>query len=381
MDITTFRRLLTDHNTELVKYFSRNLPIKAGATARSFVRENFRLGGFRDGAITKWQVTRRQLTGKGADAKRGPLLSSRRVLYSGTNYTPGNGRVIIYNDVAYAAIHNHILNGYPFVDICDELSVPAGSTNIRGKGCYPKDFKFTGWHPLCRCHAVSILKTDEEIDEDLQRILDGEPLDGKSVNRVEEVPKEFKQWLNDNAERITKASSRGTLPYFIRNNHKASIAAYARYKSNPAYKDVEINGSTWGVKATTHKGHIFDKRKGWYEIASQNAGYNAGHRVVLENEPQDMYRQRSCEGLWDEKKFEVAGAETATPNNIRNALKHCASKPDCEISIVFFPNKEVVSMEAIRSGISKYTGLEHTKQYRKFSRIYFIVGEEIIHSQ
>lgn len=106
MDITTFRRLLTDHNTELVRYISRNLPIKAGAAARSFVRENFRLGGFRDGAITKWQVTRRQLTGKGADAKRGPLLSSRRVLYSGTNYTPGNGKVTIYNDVAYAAIHN-----------------------------------------------------------------------------------------------------------------------------------------------------------------------------------------------------------------------------------------------------------------------------------
>lgn len=145
------------------------------------------------------------------------LLSSRRVLYSGTNYTPGNGRVIIYNDVAYAAIHNHILNGHPFVDICDELSVPAGSTNIRGKGCYPKDFKFTGWHPLCRCHAVSILKTDEEIDEDIQRILDGEPLDGKSVNRIEDVPKEFKQWLKDNEERAKHSYS---VPYFIKDNPK-----------------------------------------------------------------------------------------------------------------------------------------------------------------
>lgn len=119
--------------------------------------------------------------------------------------------------MAYAAIHNHILNGHPFVDICDELSAPAGSTNIRGKGCYPKDFKFTGWHPLCRCHAVSILKTDEEIDEDIQRILDGEPLDGKSVNRVNDVPKDFKQWLKDNGERIKKANSQ---PYFLRDNEK-----------------------------------------------------------------------------------------------------------------------------------------------------------------
>lgn len=64
---------------------------------------------------------------------------------------------------------------------------------------------------------MSILKTDEEIDEDLQRILDGEPLDGKSVNRVEEVPKEFKQWLKDNEERIARAKS---LPYFIKDNRK-----------------------------------------------------------------------------------------------------------------------------------------------------------------
>lgn len=34
--------------------------------------------------------------------------------------------------------NNHTLNGKPFFDICDEL-----------KGVYPKEFKFTGWHPMC----------------------------------------------------------------------------------------------------------------------------------------------------------------------------------------------------------------------------------------
>lgn len=33
--------------------------------------------------------------------------------------------------------NNHTLNGMPFTDICDKL-----------KGRYPKDFKFTGWHPI-----------------------------------------------------------------------------------------------------------------------------------------------------------------------------------------------------------------------------------------
>lgn len=111
--------------------------------------------------------------------------------------------------------NNHTLNGKTFRDICDELSAPLGSTNTEGKGCYPKDFKFSGWHPLCRCHVITILKTDEEIAEDTRRILAGEPLDGKSVNRVTDVPQEFTDWVRDNSERIEYAKS---LPYFIKDN-------------------------------------------------------------------------------------------------------------------------------------------------------------------
>ena len=47
-----------------------------------------------------------------------------------------------------------------FFDICDEL-----------KGDYPKDFKFTGWHPHCRCYATPLLKTPEELAADNQRIM------------------------------------------------------------------------------------------------------------------------------------------------------------------------------------------------------------------
>lgn len=102
--------------------------------------------------------------------------------------------------------NNHTLNGVAFTDICDEL-----------KGRYPKDFKFTGWHPHCRCHAITILKTDEEIAEDTRRILDGEPLDGKSVNRVNDVPQQFKDWMDENSKRISGHSS---APYFLTGNPK-----------------------------------------------------------------------------------------------------------------------------------------------------------------
>lgn len=42
-------------------------------------------------------------------------------------------------------------NGHHVEDICDLLA-----------GKYPKDFKFTGWHPNCMCYCIPILKTEEE---------------------------------------------------------------------------------------------------------------------------------------------------------------------------------------------------------------------------
>lgn len=92
----------------------------------------------------------------------------------------------------------------PLHDICDEL-----------KGRYPKSFKFTGWHPHCRCYAVTILKTDEELDRDTERILDGkEPMEG-SANEVKDVPEGFRKWVEKNNDRIKGARS---LPYFVRDN-------------------------------------------------------------------------------------------------------------------------------------------------------------------
>lgn len=113
--------------------------------------------------------------------------------------------------------NNHTLNGEPFTDICDELSAPFGSKATKGKGCYPKDFKFTGWHPLCRCFITTILKTEEEMDADDERIMSGdEPADpSESKNYVEDVPDNFKTWSKNNAERVERAKS---VPYFIRDN-------------------------------------------------------------------------------------------------------------------------------------------------------------------
>lgn len=98
---------------------------------------------------------------------------------------------------------NHTLNGKPFTDICDTLA-----------GKYPKDFVWTGWHPLCRCYKIPILKTEEEFwswDGRSEASTD-------SVNSVRDVPDQFKKWVLENSVRIEKANANGTLPYFLKDN-------------------------------------------------------------------------------------------------------------------------------------------------------------------
>lgn len=92
------------------------------------------------------------------------------------------------------------------VDICDDL-----------QGRYPKDFKFTGWHPHCRCHVITILKSKDEIKQDIKRLANGETVDNTSVNEVTELPKNFETWIKNNEERL---KGRATLPYFIKDNQR-----------------------------------------------------------------------------------------------------------------------------------------------------------------
>lgn len=100
--------------------------------------------------------------------------------------------------------NNHNCRGVPrgaFSDICDSL-----------QGLYPKDFKFTGWHPHCRCYAVPILQTPEELEA------------GATGSRraVRGMPRAFTDHMEANRARIAAAAARGTLPYFIRDNFTAA---------------------------------------------------------------------------------------------------------------------------------------------------------------
>lgn len=297
---------------------------------------------------------------------------------------------------------------HPEEDICDELA-----------GDYPKTFMWRGWHPRCMC-SVSPILMDRKSDEwkKLRKMPKEEYEAYQSPNLVQNVPDKFSKWCERNAKKLDLARKSGKLPYFVKDNQKVVgnllgwkekqvvkpmssrekiLAAakarheertendikyiqrkwdYRKYLLDPNYRDVAFNVENSGLKAT-HVGHNLDKDKGWYETTIQDVGYKYGHSVILEKEPQNVYKGKSCEGFWDALKFEVAGAESGTPNNIRNALKHCASKPDSKIAVLFFPN-ENYSSENFQIGLAKFNGLKGTSQHKIFDLIYCIQGDKII---
>jgi len=96
-------------------------------------------------------------------------------------------------------------NNHPVNDICDRM-----------KGKYPKEFKFTGWHPQCRCHLISLMVDEEEYNAIEDKLLAGEDISGyRSPNSVSAPPTGFTDWIDENKERAKAWRSQ---PYFIKDN-------------------------------------------------------------------------------------------------------------------------------------------------------------------
>jgi hypothetical protein len=79
----------------------------------------------------------------------------------------------------------------------------------RLKGKYPKWFKFTGWHPQCRCFMIPILISDSDFQKNLLK------KKYSSSKEVKVLPKNFTDWIRANKEKINKSA-----PYFIKDNPK-----------------------------------------------------------------------------------------------------------------------------------------------------------------
>jgi len=87
-------------------------------------------------------------------------------------------------------------------------------------GKYPKEFKFVGWHPHCRCHALPILEKPQAFKARQQAILRGKRI--PPIGAVKAPPDNFTAHLANNTDRIASAQRNGTLPYYLRDNYKVA---------------------------------------------------------------------------------------------------------------------------------------------------------------
>lgn len=102
-----FIALVKAKQREIRDAIHRRLPVKIGRIATDHFQENFRRGGYVDGGLHPWPVTRRQQSGgKDASSQYGPLLSARKNLYGSIRYVPGDAQVVVGTSVPYAAVHN-----------------------------------------------------------------------------------------------------------------------------------------------------------------------------------------------------------------------------------------------------------------------------------
>ena len=141
-----------------------------------------------------------------------------------------------------------------FVDICDDLA-----------GVYPKEFKFVGWHPHCRCFAIAKMASDKECNDYFDRLEAGEDVSNYEFRgKVKELPQNFQNWHTDNADRIAGAKSQ---PYFLRDN--AKLIEKAVVKSSALTPIVELLDSK-GIEY--NKVSMFDKQPTEKQIIERVGG-------------------------------------------------------------------------------------------------------------
>ena len=129
-------------------------------------------------------------------------------------------------------------------DICDEL-----------QGYYPKDFKWSGWHPNCMCTSDPIMVYGEERKALIRRLMNGEDIsDYVSPNRVKDVPEQYRRYIETNSGKIVSAFKRDKLAWHLANNK----SYWVKYLSASERKQI-------GVNAMSHRETIQDIAKARHE--------------------------------------------------------------------------------------------------------------------
>ncbi len=143
-----------------------------------------------------------------------------------------NDPMVVGFEVKTSNNHTVLIHGkrVPLKDMCDQLA-----------GKYPKSFKFTGWHPQCRCTMLPITIGTSELGDLMEAQENGEEFVSK--NTVSELPEGFTKWYEANKDRFNANNE----PWFLDEN-KDIIETDGDY-SEPLLRDLVVDaGNTEKIK-------------------------------------------------------------------------------------------------------------------------------------
>ena len=229
-------------------------------------------------------------------------------------------------------------------DMCDEL-----------KGKYPKTFHFHGWHVGCKCHIITLLKTDEEIIKELKADETLPP--ESSSNYVAEVPNNYKQWVTDNKDRFKNWK---TKPYFIEAN-KDMLASTRNNEIvlRKRYKDITFSeyykSKNGGLVERFDKGEQ-SKSERKNNIEALKILSNNGAKYSLLPIIQDGNNNPDCFNLLTQKYADIKVTESTNGQNVIQSAMKEASKQKVNEAILHLtkgPNSYRKMYYALRSKLAQ----------------------------
>lgn len=213
-------------------------------------------------------------------------------------------------------------------------------------GDYPKDFKFVGWHPQCRCIATPIMKPYDEWNEDRSHLNDKNYRQMPASNEVTEAPKGFSNYIRDNQKRIAGWSS---TPYYI--------------KDNPQWVDRALHPEKYAVKALVldpdMKKQLEDFRMYSYNHQGSKLFKSALDDALIAQQKgnQKAFDEAMARMAAIQKKNEASTASKARNKALAKIEKELSVEDILSADLATFTSEQVANIKEIEKAIKQKKGL------------------------